>query len=131
MNYNIETVIPLITTLLGAIGTIYGFSRFKAERKKIDAEAEKIDVDAVAVISSSAIALLGPMEKQVTNLEARLVAVTKRADQLENKYETASAELDYTRKSLEQTLARCDELETLTKKLLAELRRYQERELGT
>lgn len=121
-----ESIVLYITTAAGLIGTIIGLAKFRSDKRKMEAEADKVGVDAVAVISNSAIALLGPMEKQVTGLEARLAMVTKRADELENKYETASAELDYTRKSLEQTLARCDELETLTKNLLAELRRYQE-----
>jgi chromosome segregation ATPase len=123
----IETAILIFTTLIGAIGTVYGLAKAKAEKRKITAEAEKVDVDAVAVISNSAIALLGPMEKQVSNLETRLQATTQRANELENKYETVSAELDYTRKSLQETLSRCEELETLTKNLLSELRRYQER----
>lgn len=123
---SIEQVIIIVTTAIAVITAGVSLAKVRSERRKISAEAKKLDVDTVAVISSSALALLAPMEKEMTNLrkrasdaEAAVEAVTRRARQAEAKLTTNELQLA-------DALRRIEELETTVGELTARLARYED-----
>jgi len=64
--------------------------KLTAEARKANEEAQKADADSTAVITSTAISLLGPMKTEITELRAEV-------DSLSTKLVNANSELDEAR----------------------------------
>jgi len=118
MTFSAESIVLIATAIAAVVTALISVVKQRSERRKISA-------DTVSVISSSAIALLAPMEKQVTSLEKKLAAATTRADELELKYRGALARIDELESKHRSAQSRADELESQLEKLLIRLRNYE------
>jgi chromosome segregation ATPase len=136
---NLEQILLIGGMVVSGVGAAIALAKVRSERRKMTSEAKKIDVDTIAVISSSAIALLAPMETKVKNLSAELAAttdqlakVTARAQESSAALAATTAELVSTKEELVETKTQLDaavgriaDLEATVTDLVNRLRHYE------
>lgn len=69
------------------------------DRKRVGAETEKLDADAAAVLSKTALELLEPLRKQVADLRQELGEATEQLDRVKSKADDLERQLDTCRAS--------------------------------
>jgi ubiquinone biosynthesis protein UbiJ len=75
----------------GAGGVIATAINALRDRKKLNAESNKTEIDAAAVISETALALVQPLRDQVRELNEQLDRVRTKADSLERRLDECQA----------------------------------------
>jgi septal ring factor EnvC (AmiA/AmiB activator) len=88
-------------------------------RKKILAEADKDDANSARILSSASVAMLKPMQDQVTHLSKQLERSQSRADALDHKLRATNDELDLTKQNIEDCIKIIDQLNS-------QLQRYRD-----
>jgi len=82
-----------ITTLGGLVSTLIMVYRARADKRRLTTETSKIDAEAAAVISSSAVALLLPLKAEVAELRTQLAACTAELGKTKTLLEAANARI--------------------------------------
>jgi chromosome segregation ATPase len=67
-------LVPQLLAFLGGLAGLGALARVRAERRKINSEADKSGADAAKVLSDAAVALLDPTREQVAYLQAQLIS---------------------------------------------------------
>lgn len=88
---------------LGGGGTLVGGFQAIQARRKVGAEAVKIDADAAAVISQTALELLEPLRAQIADLKRELGEAKEQLDQAKEQLDRVKAKAE----DLEQNLDAC------------------------
>lgn len=130
MTVDLASMILVITTLGGLATSAVLLYKAKSDKRKIVSETHKISADAAAVISSSAIALMAPMEAQINDLESRLKSATRRAEMLDKKLADTTRRLEVTTSDLREATKqlnaahdRIDELESQLEIRIAQVKK--------
>jgi septal ring factor EnvC (AmiA/AmiB activator) len=105
--------------LVGGLTGVGTFITAIYSRKKILAEAEKSDADSARILSSSSVAMLKPMQTQITRLSQQLERSQNRADALDHKLRATNDELDLTKQNIEDCIKIIDQLNS-------QLQRYRD-----
>jgi peptidoglycan hydrolase CwlO-like protein len=112
----LQTIVLLLGTFTGVATSAVLIFKARAERKKLTNESGKISADAAQVISNSAVALLAPMQEQITHLEARLSAANKQILDLDRQLQTTTQDLRDTNRQLNIAMDRVEELEGIVER---------------
>lgn len=114
-----ETTIALVTALGGGLGIGTLISAI-ISRRKITSEAKKINVDAVQVLSDTAVKLLLPMREQLAIFGVQLA-------ESQSEVTTLNTRLRNTSRELEDAQVKVANLNDEVSKLTRQLSGYRER----
>lgn len=69
---NLEILLPLIVSVIGAGVSVYTVSR---QQKKLTAEAKSIEAQASTAIVGTTLTLIGPLEARIKSMDLRIIAL--------------------------------------------------------
>lgn len=124
MHWDAETVIALITAL-GVGGGFQSLVAWFKERKKVEAESERTDVDTKLAYLNNVIVRLDEEAKRALaerdRLQIELTAEQERSATLRRRVREVEDEIDEIRKSARETQLKCDELAVRVKELVGDV----------
>lgn len=93
--------VSLVVGVVGGLAGLGGILTAWFSRRKIYAEAAKSGADSAQVLSAASIAMLQPMQSQITRLSNHLVESQARAETLDRKLRKTNNDLDVANRKLE------------------------------
>lgn len=118
-------VLPLLGTLGGA-GGLVTLVKARAERKRIEAEREQIEAAASETITRTALSLIDPLSRRITEIECERDGLLERVESLETALARSNERIRELQRDLTAAQARITELEAEREQLREENASYRQ-----